>query len=530
MIYEELEINNYKELQEKYKLGTIASKVLASKRLDDQMIDLILHQDMLTSQFDLSFLDPIIERLQAAKVNNEKIMICGDYDCDGVCSTTILYDALTRFGCQCGYYIPDRFKEGYGVSLATVKAAVEKDYTILITVDNGVKASEELQYAKDHDVTIILSDHHSYDDEDLVYDYFLHPNVLDPFYGRLCGAGLAYLISKRLIGDDPYHTVLACIATIGDMVGALDANRVIIKEGIQLLKQMEFPAITLLADTSNHWDTTKIAFQIVPKLNSLGRLADQANVNTLVRYLLMRDHDSLKKVATQINRLNETRKKISSTNEKIALQQVDDSQSFIIVHSPEFHEGLNGVVAAKISKKYQRPVMVLSQSEDILKGSIRSIGIDVSTFFDEFKDQLLSFGGHRQAAGISLHESVLEDLIDYSQMKCDEEFEEEHQSYIRLEPQDISFREIESLSKLEPFGVDFEKPKFLINDSELQVSTMSNGLHLKFVSPTMEYLYFQHGYLLNKLANRPLSFIGDLGINVFRNKKSINMMIDDVLE
>lgn len=530
MIYDEINTSKCEEYQTTYGVSAMVAKVLASKNLAEHRIQEILYSEMQTADFDLSFLDPIIERIRLAKQQGEKIMICGDYDCDGVCATTILYDALQRFGCECGYYIPDRFLEGYGVSLPTIKAAIDKGYQIVITVDNGVKATSVLQYAKDHGVCVILSDHHAYEETDLAYDYFFHPAVLPPFYGRLCGAGLAYCISKRLLGNDPYHTILACIATIGDMVGVLDANRVIIKEGIALLNTMDFPAIRLLADNENVWDATKIAFQIVPKINALGRLADQANVNTFVRYLLMRKEASLKKVSVQIQRLNNKRKKISAENEKHALALVDESQSFVIVSSPDFHEGLNGVVAAKLVNKYQRPAMVLSQHDTRLKGSIRSVGIDVSTFFDDFKEHLLAFGGHRQAAGIALEQANLNALIAYTQQKCATEFHEEHQPYIRLDKADVTLFEVESLQCLEPFGSDFEKPKFLIEDQELILSTLSNGLHLKLVSDTIEYLYFQHGSLLHQLANKPLALIGELGIHVFRNKKSITMIVDDVIE
>ncbi|MDL2276458.1 hypothetical protein LJC02_02275, partial [Breznakia sp. OttesenSCG-928-G09] len=132
--------------------------------------------------------------------------------------------------------------------------------------------------------------------------------------------------------------------------------------------------------------------------------------------------------------------------------------------------------------------------------------------------------------GISLKETVLEDLIDYTQMKCEIEFKEEHQPYLSLKREDVTLKAIESLSSLEPFGVDFEKPKFMIYEDELDASVMSNGLHLKFKSPYMEYVYFQHGHLLNSLAGKPITFIGDLGINVFRNKKTVNMIVDDVIE
>lgn len=531
MIYESLDTSGYEAIQKQYHVSDLAAKVLASKKLTSKQIQEILFTGSDALTLPLKELNPIIERIKQAKQKQEKIMICGDYDCDGICATTILYDALTRYGCLCGYYIPNRFNEGYGVQLATIKQAIDKDYRVLITVDNGVKATSELTYAKEHGVCVILSDHHAYEESELVYDYFLHPSLLPPFYHRLCGAGLAYLLScSLLIEVDPYHTVLAAIATIGDMVGVLDANRVIIKAGLNLLNHIHFLPIDSLSDTNVTWDTTKVAFQIVPKINTLGRLANLANVNTMVRYLLMRDAISIQRVAAQIKELNQQRKQISSENEKLALSLVDDTQDFIVVCDEQFHEGLNGVVAARLLQKYQRPVMVLSKHENILKGSIRSMGIDLTSFFNEIKDKLLSYGGHTHAAGIALEANNLQALILYAQQRCKKDYKEENQVYIQLSNHDISIATIESLSQLEPFGVDFEKPKFLISDSDLLITTLQQGKHLKLKGETMEYLYFNHGYLKDIFIHKSLQFIGDISINNFRNKKSVNMIIDDVIE
>lgn len=525
MKYRQLSTELYEMIEDTHNVTKLVAKVLASKQLSDTQIASILDNKTSCNDFDLSFLDTIIERIEIAKVNKEKIIVCGDYDADGICATTILYDALVRYGCDCGFYIPNRFSEGYGVNVHTVKQAIDKGYKVLITVDNGVKAKAALRLAKEHGITVILSDHHAYHESDIVADYFLHSSLLPSYYQRLSGAGLAYIVSRRLLGNYEYHTVLAGIATLADMVGVLDANRVIIKEAIQLLKTKDFDTIEQLRDNNDPWNQTKIAFQIVPKINSIGRLADLANANNFVRYLLLEDAVEIAQMAGKLRSLNERRKVISSENEAYAFSIVDDTQSFIVVASEHFHEGLNGIVAAKLMNTYKRAALVLSKRDGVLKGSIRSINVDLTNLFDHFNGKLLAYGGHKQAAGIALDEASLPDLISY--LQTIEEMEHVG-TCIPIETDDLVVEEIESLASLEPYGVDFTSPIFEIED-HVKFSKIGSGKHLK-ATGIISYLMFHRGNEYTHFNRNQYHFYGTLEINQFRNTKSISMFVSDVLE
>ncbi|NBK97741.1 MAG: recombinase RecJ [Erysipelotrichia bacterium] len=521
-----LDVSNYQSYCKKYQMNPLCAKVLASKQLSDAQIEELLFSNMRVQDFDLSFMDTVVKRLITAKEQKEKVIVCGDYDCDGICATTIMVDALRKFGIDCGYYIPNRFSEGYGLNVNTVQLAKEKGYQILITVDNGVKAIEALTLAKEKGIDIILSDHHEYDEQELICDYFLHPKVFPEYFQGLCGAGVAYLLSRRLIGNDDKHTMLACVATIGDIVPLVKANRILVKEGIALLNNRSYMALQLLQNDTKYWDSKKIAFQIVPKINCVGRMADQANANMMVQYLLLENDQQIQRMLVQINALNNTRKELSALMENTAQRLLLD-EPFIILYDESFHEGLNGIVASKIMNQTMKPVMVLSKQENVLKGSIRSCSVDLRTFFDDCKEHLLAYGGHKEAAGISFDISALATIQSHIQKKMENETYEPEVACIMLDKKEINYQDIASLSSLEPFGCGFTLPNFCIEDQNLKIQSLSNGKHIKYVGEQMSYLFFNQGKRIELDKDREtFTFIGQLEANNFWGKKSINMIVD----
>lgn len=531
MKIEKKEMNNIQYIQEKYKVSNLCAKVLSHMELDDQAIETILHDQSSLDNLSLDFLNPILLRLQKAKEAKEKILICGDYDCDGICATTIMYDALTKYGIECGYYIPNRFKEGYGLHISTVENARQKGYTLIVTVDNGVKATQALTLAKNYGIEIIITDHHNYEKNEIIADYFLHPNLLDKQFSNMCGAGLAFLISYTLIGLQEKHIILAGIATIGDVVPVLNLNRIIIKKCIELLNSGKYFAIQCLSNDRNVWDETKIAFQIVPKLNSIGRLADCANANTIVRFLLSEDANVIQNVVIQINALNNKRKELSATMEQLALQKIKHEDDFLVVYDETFHEGINGIVASKILAQFQKPVMVLSKSDGILKGSIRSNSVDLTHYFDSINDELLSYGGHKEAAGIGFEENKLALIIDYVNKKIKDEDKEITLCVLPLTVKEISIASIQSLDCLKPFGSKFSLPLFMVEDTDLKLQQMSHGKHLKYEGNSISYLYFNEGRRYNEDCKKDgFTFIGSLNINHFRNQSSVNMIVERIID
>lgn len=525
-----LDVNNYQLLQEKYHLSSLSAKVLSSMQLESEQIENILYDQTRIDDFDLSYFDTVAQRLYEAKKTNEKVLICGDYDCDGICATTIIYDALTKFGIQCGYYIPNRFTQGYGLHEDTVKMAYEKGYTILLTVDNGVKAFSALKLAKSLGMCVILSDHHNYEEEELICDYFLHPNQMHSYFHGLCGAGVAYLLARTLIGNCDQHTMLACVATIGDVVPLINANRIIVKVGLRLLNTRSYMALQLLQDDTKRWNTKKVAFQIVPKLNCVGRMANEANVNTIVKYLLLDNESHIHMMLYQINELNKKRKELTSKMEEKAKTMIDDS-AFLILYDEDFHEGLNGIIASKINAQTMKPVMVLSGKGTILKGSIRSNTIDLSVFFDEIKNELDAYGGHKEAAGIAFSVEKLAVVKQYAEQKMRKETSVAEINCLPVTTDEITIEALESLSALEPYGCGFELPSFYIEDEIIKIQQLSNGKHLKYFGNQIQYLYFSQGSRFMQDQNlKRAAFIGKVEVNQFFANKSVNMIVDYLLD
>lgn len=525
------ELKNVQYLKDKYHLSSLCAKVLAYMELTEEEIDEIIKHD--TDLNDLSFplLDKIIQRFQKAKEQKEKVLVCGDYDCDGICATSILSNALEIYGIDCGYYIPNRFKEGYGLHVNTVELAHKKGYSLLVTVDNGVKALDALTLAKEYNIDVILSDHHNYEEDELICDLFLHPNILPKQFKGMCGAGLAYLMSYALIGYHEKHAVLAGIATIGDVVPLRRVNRALVKRSIDLLNAGKYFAIQSLANDRQSWDEKKIAYQIVPKLNSIGRLADRANANNVVRFLCSDDANIIQDMVVQINQLNGERKELSSLMEERASALIQKEDNFHVLYDESFHEGINGIVASRFVNKLQQPVMVLSQSEGILKGSIRSNSVDLTNFFDDLKDSLISYGGHKEAAGIAFAKEQLSFIKNYCNDKLVDYDEDASLSVLPLDKKEVTMDEILSLDQLKPFGCGFELPPFMIHDDSLEIVKMSNGKHLKYVGSDISYVYFNSGERYAQDKNKQIfTFVGSLEINYFRNNRSINMLVDHIID
>lgn len=532
----ELSTDRKDEIQTNYSVGSLCAKVFAAMKADDEMIQDILSDDSLANPFDANGLKEVIERIQYAKEHNEKVLVCGDYDADGICATTILYDTLQRYGIDCGFYIPNRFREGYGLHAQTVTMAQEKDYRLLITVDNGVKAIEALKTAMNAEIDVIVTDHHTMD-EDIPCTMLLHPLHMGEDYQNLCGAGVALQISLALLEEVKEHVVLACVASIGDVMPLRKQTRKIVKRGLRYLKEgINIPIQLLSNDAYPTWDERMIAFQVVPKLNTTGRLADIANANNAVRYLLMKERASMIAFVKQINELNNKRRTMSSKMSDQARSLVREDAQFQVLYQEDFHEGMVGLAAGKLSNELRQPVLVLAGESGILKGSIRSYGnIDLRDFFDDCKDLLLAYGGHKAAAGISFAKENLTKIQTYINDKMKEypqQSEEESVDVIRCHMDELSVDEVVQLQLLAPFGEGFRKPVFYIDDYEVtNIKQLSNQKHIKWESlQNVDALYFNAKEVYARYKDeKQLSFLGSLSINHFRNETKVNIFVDEVI-
>lgn len=520
-------------IQEKFQLSALCANVLAAKNYSDEDITALLQAPTLSDPFIAQGIKAVADRIYLALQRKEKVMVCGDYDADGICSTAILVDALRKYGIPCGYYIPNRFKDGYGLSASTVQLAKEKGYSLLITVDNGVKAMAALHLAKELDVDVIVTDHHSMDEE-IPCISLLHPQHMGEQFETLSGAGVALTLSRALIGEVKEHVVLACVAAIADVMPLKKETRAIVQLGVQYLKQGICQPIQQLANTRYpKWDEMFIAYQIVPKINATGRLADRANVNNIVKYLLMDQLDSVQQISKQIHALNDQRKLMSTEMIDLAKTMVHPEYSFQLLFHDDFHEGMAGLVAGKLAEELHQPVMVAARNQDHFKGSIRSQGLlDLTTFFDDCQPYLASYGGHKAAAGIGFSCDHKQQIQDYVNQKMADVSLQSEITYEVLEAalSDITIAQVESLTQLAPYGCGFDEPLFILSNVPIQSCTpLSDGLHTKWVvNDQCEALFFSSADYYQRLHDKDfVTFIGNLRINSFMGKKKVNIFVTE---
>ena len=526
-------INQYLE---NYDITPLQAEILATQKLNESQIQQILFPQLESELLSSSEVEAIINRLEKAKIAKEKLVIIGDYDADGICATTILVDALQQHGVECGFYIPNRLEDGYGLSVDILEQVHQKGYSLIITVDNGVSAIEALEYAKAKNMEVIVTDHHiipgNYE-----YDFLLHPTKLDQKYQSMCGAGVSLYLARNLLQDQnvDFYYVLAMIATIADMMPVFDENRVIIQKGLAILNDKRYLTIESLLDNGiKNINEMDIAYQVVPKINTLGRLSDRSNANNLVRYFRMKEAKDIMAVATQINELNKERKKLT-TEALNSIKEIEKLGCLHFVLSDDIHEGVLGLVANKLVSEVKEPVLVLTSAGDSFRGSGRSPeNFDIHVFLAELQVFLEAFGGHKNACGFDLKKEQLsafkEAIRERSKGFSTVEKVDEPQ-YISLEANALDFDVFPQIEQLRPYGIGFMQPKFKITRFPANRCSKIKDRFTKWQStiPFLEAIYFRDNCTFAELeAVKYIDFIGNLQLNEFRGTKKIVIIVEAI--
>lgn len=429
---------------------------------------------------------------------SKKLMICGDYDCDGIMATAIACQLAEALKIPYGYYIPNRLTEGYGTSIKTIELAYQKGYSDLLLVDNGVKANEAVTLAKKLGMRVAIVDHHNYD-EKLAVDAFLHPELCDAYFHDMSAGALIACVAEKMDLLSPKILAMAAVATIADVMPLWGKNREWVKRAVPIL-QAGIPAFDLLLPRTRYtrYSSTVIAFQLVPKINSIGRLSDRANVNTAVQYFLSEDDRLLETYSKQVHDLNALRKDMSQALKEDALTKINGEAIQIIV-GEDYHEGLLGIVANQIMSQTQRPTIMLTDYKNYLKGSARSSSISLKELFAGLDPHyFLSMGGHDFAYGMTLDaayfdhfkEAVQEQVLRLPDISV-------QKRYLDVALPDINPAAISELKQLEPFGTGFELPLLALTlDTPYQIRKLGNAGY-KFIfshGPLQEALYFNPSF------------------------------------
>lgn len=439
-------------------------------------------------------MDKAIDILKEKILEDKKIRVIGDYDIDGVNATYILLEGLERLGADVDSDIPDRISDGYGLNRHLVERAYEAGVDTLITCDNGIAEADEIAYGKEMGMTVIVTDHHEvpFDEHDGEKRYRIppadavmdpkQPDCLYPFKG-LCGAAVAYKMMEALwesMGkdsadlDDLIENV--AIATIGDVMDLEDENRIFVKEGLQMLRRTKNPGLKALIECTgidkNSLNSYHIGFVLGPCINASGRLDTAKRALELLRAGTQKEADIL---AGDLKALNDSRKDMTEEAVKQAEEQVETTtiskDKVLVVYLPDCHESLAGIVAGRIRENYYKPVFVLTDAEEGVKGSGRSIdGYHMYEELNKCKELLTKFGGHRLAAGLSLPKENVGKFREMLNKNCtltEEEMKEKVTIDMEMPFGCVTEGLVKELELLEPFGKGNTKPVFAARDVTL---------------------------------------------------------------
>ena len=532
--------SNYKKYMQDFSIHSLLAKILDVHQLSNKEIHQLLSSKLTYHDFSL-FLDADIalDRINEAIENDEKICIYGDYDCDGILATAILVQAFQSLGKRVGYHIPHRQHDGYGLNVKRVQQMYEKGYTLIITVDNGIKAFEAIDYANNLGIDVIVVDHHEC--EELPNACAIIHTKISPDYPfkEICGGFLAYKLASALLQKhDKYLFSLAAITTISDMMPLRDENRSLVKRALLFMEEEKFLPLELLLGENQKYNVTNIGFIIAPKINSFGRMPEMINPNHLVKFFLKNvDEKFALQIAAAAKSINAKRQELTTAQYKMVLDH-NQAHDFLYVYDQNIHEGLIGLIAGKYTREFQKPsfVMCYDQINDCYKGSARSIAtIPLNQIFDTLQEDMMQYGGHALAGGFTVAKNKInqlqDDIDDYLKTF---EIEEIPLPALSIDKEDISITSIKELELLEPFGQGNEEILLSLENVEIvSCRVLSGGKHLRFdinlPYGKMQALKFNCPQLIEEYKNKKMiSIIGKLKINKYLNQESINMIIEDM--
>ena len=532
------------------KLSPIIKKILESKHIvDEESIQLTLNGVEIDHDTSLlSDIDKTVERINQAIDKNEHILVYGDYDADGVTSTTILVHTLQKLGAQVGWYIPNRFTEGYGPNETAFQNAYDEGVSLIITVDNGIQGHNEIKMVQDLGVDVIVTDHHEIGrtlPEAYAIVHPMHPEFDYPFK-YLCGAGVAYKLAQTLLDNVPnYFKAYAAIGTIADLVSLTDENRSIVQNGLRVMNESCPIAIKALLNQASFNDEISeetIGFIIGPRLNAVGRLEDAS----LAAELLMSESpEEAEFLAEQVEHFNQERKDIvaSITEEALAMAEdyVKQGHQFLLLAKEDWHEGVLGIVASKIVETYSLPTLILNidYEQNHAKGSARSIEqVSMFEILSAHQDLISKFGGHHMAAGMTMDIDNIDELrtgLNEWMARLNEttSLEPSKNVDVLLDKSDITIKNIRDIQKLRPFGTDFTSPLFEIRDVAIKslkaIGKEQNHLKMTLGESNLVSLFWQNGAYASQLEiGQPVNLIGNLQINEWNGNQTPQFMVQDI--
>lgn len=558
----EQQIKTQNKLAEELSISPVLAQLLVQRDIhtyDDARSFFRPDLANLHDPFLMADMDKAVERLTKAMRHNEKILIYGDYDVDGTTSVSLVYKFLQQFYSNIDFYIPDRYNEGYGISIQGIDFAAANDFKLIIALDCGIKAVEKVKYATSVGVDFVICDHHT-------PDAVLPPAVavLDPKrndcnypYEHLsgCGVGFKLMQAFTIVNNIDFTQLiplmeLLALSIASDIVPITGENRILAFYGLKQINSNPSIGLKSILEvcglTDKEISISDIVFKIGPRINASGRmkLASEA-----VQLLVSSNPAFAKEKSDTINEYNNDRKDLDKniTDEAIALIASDErfiARRSIVVHKPDWHKGVIGIVASRLSEEYYKPSIVLTNSNGLASGSARSVpGFDIYKAIDSCRDLLENFGGHMYAAGLSMKE---ENILPFTERFEKFVFENilEEQTYPQididavLEFKDITPKFFRVLKQFGPFGPGNMKPVFVSKKvfdygTSRLVGKEQEHLKLELVDSSSENVmngiaFRMHEYNDHLKALNPLDICYTLEENNFNGNTSIQLMIRDI--
>lgn len=542
------------EICEKYNLNKVIGKIIVNRHVvndEDVRIFITPTRDDFHDPFLFKGMDVAVERIIKAINNKEKILIYGDYDVDGITSTTVLKKYLMDRGISVDTYIPNRLHEGYGLNKNAIDTIKERNIDLIITVDCGISAIEEVDYAVSLGMDVIVTDHHEVGEKLpnalAVIDAKRKDNTY-PFRS-LAGVGVVFKLIQALsikleIKPEEYlkYLDLVCVGTISDIVPLEGENRTIAKLGLMLIKVTRNLGLRELIKSSGYKeiDSNTISFGVAPRINACGRMGHEEEA---LKLFLAEDLESATKITKELNEYNTLRQSTEKAIYEEAVQEIDrnhlDEKNSIVLGGEGWHHGVIGIVSSKVTDKYYKPSILLSFEDDIAKGSGRSVpGFDLYEGLTKCEDLLEKYGGHSMAVGLTLKKENLEKFKERFEQIAKEKNIKELVPIIYIDDElklkDINMELVKSLSILEPFGEANKVPLFLIRNLKIDsIRALSEGRHLKLTLRDENFVInaigFELGYLAEeyRIGDR-IDVVGTLEINSFNGFSSIQINMKDI--
>ena len=545
------------ELSKKLKISPEISQILKNREINNEKdAEIFMNPSLeyLRDPFLMKDMDKAVDRIKKAIENKESIWIYGDYDVDGVSSTSILCLYFDSINYPVNYYIPNRLEEGYGINEEAIRHIHNQGCNLMISVDCGITSVEEVKIANELGIDVIITDHHECQSEIPNALAVINPKQEDCNYpfDMLCGCGVAFKLIQALTPKEEFKNSLytyleiTTLATICDIVPLVDENRIIVKNGLTLMSKGNNIGLRELIKVcgveTDKIGSSHIGFSIGPRINASGRLGYSM---LGVELFTTKDIEKAKEIAMLLEEKNNERQLIEGKMYQEAEAIIEANEKYktdkvLVIANEGWQHGVIGIVASKLTEKYYKPTILLTIEDGEATGSARSIkGFSIFDALVRCKDLLNKFGGHEQAAGLSLDKENIDKLSDEVNKFADYKLNEEDlienvKAELELKEESISLELVEELHKLEPYGLSNPNPRFIVRDAILKnIITMGkNRQHIKFTiekEKSYECIGFNMAYLKERyMPGDKVDVLFQLDENNFMGRRSIQLLLKDI--